>query len=812
MASRLPSGNVTLLFTDVEGSTRLLQALGPEAYAAALAEHRRIVRNACAAEGGIEVDNQGDALFFAFPTPSGATAAAAVVTEALATGPMQVRIGLHTGAPLLTDEGYVGADVHLAARIAATGYGGQVVVSATTAKAIDLDLTDLGEHRLKDIDGAVALFQLGTAAFPPLKTISNTNLPRPASSFVGRERELAELLKTLRSGVRATTLTGPGGTGKTRLAIEAATAVIGDYKAGVFWVGLAAVRDWRLVVDTIAQALGARDGLHDHIGAREMLLLLDNFEHVVDAAPEISALLRTCPNLAVIVTSRELLRIDGEVEHAVPPLAAEEAVALFCARSGLAPDREIAELCTRLDELPLAVELAAARARAMSPGMILERLSLKLDLLKGSRDADPRQQTLRATIEWSYELLTPAERELLARLSVFAGGWTLDAAEVVARADIDTLQSLVEKSLVRFANGRYQMLVTIRDYALELAPASDVELARRHAQYFCDLAVGTDAQLRGAREDELLDVLDAEQNNIRAALQWSAANDRDVITRIATAMARYWWMRGTNAEARRWLESAVEHPDLVRRDLLANALAQLAFTASETNDWETVHASGATALAISRELELPLVAFRAITPLAEAFAVEHKWDEADRLTEEGIEHARAAGDGYIEAAAVFNYGESMRERGELERARSLMEEALRLSVGAGFQEGIASSEIGLGSVMREQGDLDAALRMLRQAVAGLVAIGFKTRVSWGLIEIAGILVDQDEPQVAARVLGAALAISEDRLWDELSGQVEARLATALGEREYRRLRAEGEALSPEEAIALAGVPNLAHQS
>ena len=306
----------------------------------------------------------------------------------------------------------MGDDVHLAARVAASGHGGQVLVSGATAALVPEALVDLGEHRLKDIEGAIPIFQLGDGSFPPLRTISNTNLPRPASSFVGRERELEDVLARVAGGVRLLTLTGPGGSGKTRLAIEAGASLVSEYRAGVFWVGLAALRDPTLVTYAIAQTLGARNGLAEHIGERELLVLLDNLEQVIEAAPELSPLLSACPNLTLIVTSRERLRIEGEVELAVPPLAEPEAVALFCERAQLEPSEEIAELCRRLDSLPLAVELAAARTRALSPAQILDRLSQRLDLLKGGRDADPRQQTLRATIEWSYDLLSPEEQQL----------------------------------------------------------------------------------------------------------------------------------------------------------------------------------------------------------------------------------------------------------------------------------------------------------------------------------------------------------------------------------------------------------------
>ena len=291
MRSDLPTGTVTFLFTDVEGSTSLLRELGAEAYADALAEHRRVVREACAAGGGVEVDTQGDAFFVAFPSAPGAASAALAITQALAPGPISLRIGLHTGTPLVTDEGYVGDDVHFAARVAASGHGGQVLLSKSARELVEgLSVTDLGEHRLKDIEGAVAIHQLGEKTFPPLKTISNTNLPRPASSFIGRERERDEVVRELRDGARLLTLTGPGGSGKTRLALEAASELVPAYKAGVFWVGLAALREPSLVTDTIAQTLGAKDGLAEHIGDREMLLLLDNLEQVIEAAPELSEL------------------------------------------------------------------------------------------------------------------------------------------------------------------------------------------------------------------------------------------------------------------------------------------------------------------------------------------------------------------------------------------------------------------------------------------------------------------------------------------------------------------------------------------
>src|SRR3954452_6165008 len=495
----LPSATVTFVFTDVEGSTRLLHELGAERYAEALGEHRRVVRTVFAAEGGVEVDTQGDAFFYAFADAQAAAAAASAANTALEPGPIRIRMGLHTGEALLTGEGYVGEDVHLGARIAAAGHGGQVLVSAPTRALLDGDVTDLGEHRLKDFAEPVAIFQLGEERFPPLKTISNTNLPRPASSFVGRERETAEVAELVR-GHRLVTLSGPGGSGKTRLSIESASELVGEFKAGVFWISLATVRDPTLVLETVGQTLGAKDALADEIGDRELLLLLDNLEQVVEASPALASLVEVCPNLHLLVTSRELLRVRGEVEYPVPPLAEPEAVTLFCERSGLEPDETTTELCRRLDNLPLAVELAAARTGVLNPPQILHRLAQRLDLLRGGRDAEARQHTLRATIEWSYELVTDDEKRLFARLSVFAGGCTLDAAEPVTGADLDTLQSLVDKSLVRHTDARFWMLETIREYALEKledSRAAGDALGRRHAEWFLALAEEAEPFLTG---------------------------------------------------------------------------------------------------------------------------------------------------------------------------------------------------------------------------------------------------------------------------------------------------------------------------
>jgi class 3 adenylate cyclase len=438
VARKLPTGTVTFLFTDVEGSTRLLHQLGAESYADALAEHRRALREAVVRHDGVEVDTQGDSFFIAFSTAPAALAAAAEAQQVLAAGPIRVRMGIHTGTPRVTDEGYVGPDVHRAARIAAAGHGGQTLVSSSTASLIETaSLRDLGEHRLKDLAAPERIYQFRGQAFPPLRSLQRTNLPIPATPFLGRQRELDEVTSLLGSGdVRLLTLTGPAGAGKTRLALQAAAEASDHYPDGVFWTPLSALRDPELVLEIAAQAVEAKDGLADRIADRRLLLILDNFEHLIDAAGELAGVLATCPNLQLVVTSRELLRLPGEQAYPVPPLEPQDATELFTARARAAdprfePSPVVEQLCSRLDNLPLALELAASRVVVLSPEQLLDRLSKRLDLLKAGRGVDPRQQTMRATIEWSYDLLDEEEQVLFERLSVFRGGCTLESAEEI---------------------------------------------------------------------------------------------------------------------------------------------------------------------------------------------------------------------------------------------------------------------------------------------------------------------------------------------------------------------------------------------
>jgi predicted ATPase len=846
----LPTGTVTFLFTDVEGSTRLLHSLGAEAYADALAEHRRVVREACAAEGGVEVDTQGDAFFFAFPSAPGAAAAAQAMTEALAAGPIHLRIGVHTGTPVVTDEGYVGDDVHLAARVAASGYGGQVVLSQATGALLDgHTLTDLGEHRLKDIDGAVAIIQLGARSFPPLKTISNTNLPRPASTFVGRTAELADVLSLVEDGSRLVTLTGPGGSGKTRLALEAAATLVPSYKAGTFWVGLASIRDPALVTATISQTIGSRNGLAEHIGEREMLLLLDNLEQVIEVAPEISALLPACPNLTLLVTSRELLRVRGEVQYEVPPLTSNEAVSLFCARSRLEPSDEIAELCARLDDLPLALELAAARTKALSPRQIREHLAEGLELLRGGRDADPRQQTLRATIEWSYGLLSGEEQRLFRALSVFSGGCTLEAAQEVADADLDTLQSLVEKSLVRFSNERYWLLETIREYARkQLDEAGEGTGTRdRHARYYL-------GRLEEKWQEAMTPSVEAqawygtEVDNLRVMVERLlevAPKDGALATHM---LFRFWKTRGTFAEARERLE-LVGTLDGLSDEVRAETLARLAEMRERLGDLEGAGAAAAEALRLSA----PATNARGVALLImSAREVDRgNVDEGIRLARQAVEDAEGT-DALRHVMSLGDLGETLVQAGMHDEARAVMVEAVDEARRNGLEANVTWGSAQLGILDLVEGDYESACSALTAARVNARSVGiysFEAELLFGLgyaqlglearpdaratfselLELASGSGRAIHPEIALAVSGLALslepadfregarlrgAITAHRVahglksWmsgrnDELESRFEQPLIDALGQGAYENERATGAAMSLDETVELA---------
>jgi predicted ATPase len=593
----LPAGTVTFLFTDVEGSTRLLHELG-DAYADVLAEHRRVLRDAVARHGGVEVDTQGDAFFVAFARASDALAAARDATAAL-DGPVRVRIGVHTGEPLVTEEGYVGIDVHRAARIAAAGHGGQILVSQSTRDLVGSDgLRDLGEHRLKDLTAPERIYQLGDDDFPPLKALYETNLPVQPTPLVGRERELAEILDLLRSS-RLLTLTGAGGSGKTRLAIQAAAEATDDFPDGAWFVSLASLRDAELVGPTIAAAVDGGGNLLDFLRPKKLLLLLDNLEQLLpDAANQVDALLGT-PGITVLVTSRQRVGISAEQEYPVPTLALEEGAMLFVQRArqlrpGFQPDPHVDDVVVRLDGLPLAIELAAARVKVLTPKQIAERLSRSLDLLKGGGpDLPERQRTLRATIEWSYALLGADDQRLFARLAVFGGSFDLEAAERVCEADLDSVASLVDKSLLReTGDGRFFMLETIHEFALQLLEAlpDAVDLQRRHAGFFVALGSDLQPELEGGHDEaRALDRLERELPNIRAALTFLRDSDPDSELLLVSTTSDLFRLHGHAAEGRAWLEDALARTDR-NHPARPDALEKVAYLAYQRRDLDAAEA------------------------------------------------------------------------------------------------------------------------------------------------------------------------------------------------------------------------------
>ena len=617
-------GTATFLFTDIEGSTRLLRSLG-DAWGPILERHREIIRAAIGEQGGEELGTEGDSFFVAFPTASGAIAAVAAAQRGLASErwpegqPVRVRMGVHTGEANRSNDTWVGIDVHRAARIAAAGHGGQMLVSDATRALVEavlpagVTLRDLGTHQLKDLSLPERLHELVLEGlpsdFPPLMTLDATpnNLPTQLTTFLGREQAIAEVSALLQQH-RLLTLTGPGGTGKTRLSLQVAAGMGEQFPDRICFVALSPVSDPKLLAASIAHALGMPDSggrmpeerIVDYLADKRVLLLLDNFEQLVSAAPLVSDLLTRATGLSVLVTSRETLHLYGEQEYAVPPLGLPplaaagtpqqdlasisqyESVALFIERARAVKPAfsvtnenapALAELCVRLDGLPLAIELAAARIRILTPQAILARLSDTLDLLSGGGgDRPARQQTLRGAIAWSYDLLDEQERRLFASLSVLTGGASLEVVEevcgpMVSGEVLDGLSSLVDKSLVRQRivedEPRFSQLQTIREFAAEKAFELGIldEARQRHADFFGRLAADAEAVIMGSQKRAWLDRLDLEHDNLRAALKH--AFDTGDVTRALEMSAnlwRFWQMRGYLDEGLQRVRQALKLP------------------------------------------------------------------------------------------------------------------------------------------------------------------------------------------------------------------------------------------------------------
>ena len=687
----LPSGTVTFLFTDIEGSTRLLHELG-DGYADALAEHRRLFREAFVRYGGVEVDTQGDAFFVAFPRAQDAVDCATAAQKALEGGPVRVRMGLHTGEPRVTSEGYVGMEVHAGARIAGVGHGGQVLVSEATRQLLadGEALRDLGEHRLKDLSAPQRLYQLGEDEFPPLRTLYRTNLPVQQTALIGRNRELGEVCELLGSN-RLLTIVGPGGSGKTRLALQAAAESTESFPDGVFWVPLQALRDPALVRRTVETWIGADGGLVEHVGSKRLLMLLDNFEQVVEAAQTVAELLAATPSAKVLVTSREPLHIESEQRYPLEPLADDDAELLFIQRAlAVSPDFRrtpaVGEICRRLDGLPLAIELAAARVALLEPDELLARLERRLPLLASrARDAPARQRTLRAAIEWSYELLQPEEQELFRRLAAFRGSFSIEAAEAVFGADVDALESLVVKSLLRrWTSGRLGMLDTIREYALDALEASPEvdEIRRRHAEYFLTVMQGANLSAGNlAPGGQHIEIAALEQDNARAALTWALASGSvELGLKIAVALEQFWVVNDP-AEGVRWFQAFFESPDAeaVKPETRAHALRACA---------SSTHIGGDPA-------------------------------GAEELCKASLALFEQLGDEHGRAVLLHRLSITTMIRGDLVKASELVEASERLherSEDWGHRTwGLAQTRGTLGAIERDLGDDGRALELLRES-------------------------------------------------------------------------------------------------
>ena len=822
----LPSGTVTFLFTDVERSTDLLRDLGDHEYSQALAEHRRLLRKVFERHGGVEVDTQGDAFFVAFATARGALAAGQDATEALSTGPVQVRIGVHTGTPLVTDEGYVGMDVHRAARIAAAGHGGQVLVSASTAALVERELRELGEHRLKDLQAAERIYQLGEDDFPPLKSLYRTNLPVPSTPFLGREAELADVVRLLRrDDVRLLTLTGPGGTGKTRLALQAAAEAADDFPDGLWWISLAPLRDASLLLPAVAHALEVTEQpdrplaetLTAALRGKNTLLLLDNAEHLLPAAAREIAGVASVVGPVLLVTTRERLQLQGEQLYLVPTLREREGLELFHARARaldpeFAANGAVGELCSRLDNLPLAIELAAARTPLFTPKQLVERLSQRLDLLQAGRDADPRQQTLRATIAWSYDLLDPDEQRLFRGLSVFAGGCTFEAAEEVCEARADTLQSLLDKSLVRRrdneSSSRYWMLETIREYAVERLEeeGESLQLRRGHAEWAGRMAEQAATRLIGPHELPELERVDSEYANVSAALAFAAPRNPDLTATIAASLRRWWRARGRLRELERWVEPLLERD--ITPSSRAKALAALISVAAPRGDGERLQAHGEELLPLARAIGSDSLRSSALFALGSAAFLRGDVEHGRTLYLETIEISRTAHPKLV-PLYLGDLGWLLRSAGELAEAREVLEEALDLARREGSPYELSGVLTQRANLALDECELTDALVLYSEALGFCKQFGLRQRLPICLSGISTALAGLGRHEEAARIRAAANRVAEELTMsssaelNEEDERLSSELRDRLGKERYATLNAEGSSLSEDDAIAVA---------
>jgi predicted ATPase/class 3 adenylate cyclase len=904
---------LTFLFTDIEGSTALLRRVGDGDYAQVLAGHHAVIRWGLAGHGGREVDTQGDAFFAVFSSPRACVAAVLEMQRALeahewpAGERVRVRMGVHTGEASKAGTGLVGLDVHRAARVAAVAYGGQVLVSETAAGLVrdrlppGAALADLGVHRLKDLGRPERIFQLQAAGlqagFPPLRSLDNpalpNNLPAQLATFIGRGRELAEV-RDLVGSSRLVTLTGAGGCGKTRLGLQVAAELLDGSGDGVWLVELAAVLDEDAVAPAISQALGitgqpgrpALEALLDALAPQDILIVVDNCEHLIGGcAKTAEAVLRRCPRVHLLATSREPLGIGGETLYRVPSLSlprpgqpdlaaakSSDAVALFANRAraqgaGLRVDEQTApvlvSICRQLDGMPLAIELAAARLRSLSLTDLHDRLGQRFRLLTGgSRTALARQRTLRATVEWSYSLLTGAEQLLLGRLSVFAEGFDLDAAEAVCGfGDIepfdvtDLLGSLVDKSLVvaepTGETLRYRLLETIRQFAAEqLAKTGQDQaaVAAAHCAHFLSLAEAAAPQLTGPDQGRWLTRLDADQANLRRAATY-AVGDPDgtaQVLRFGAALRRYWEARSRDCEALGLLVPVLERPG-ARADpgLFAAALATAA-VAAEQCDLAAARRLGEQGVESGRQHGDDRLLIESLKTLCAVSYFAGEPDKGLPFGEESVERARQLGDDVVLGRSLMVYllplelidparaGQLLAEAiactersgdrlmsyylynnagwhalcaGNIPAARAHLEQAAQLAQAIGHRS--HHVPVNLGEVLRREGDPEGARSMF---VAGLRISrrnGSRSGLAHASLGLACLAGDLGDWHRAGELHGAAQAFLDQTGEQWQGGEARDRrdsldqVRARLGQEQFDLVYAHGTTLSLEEALDVA---------
>jgi predicted ATPase/class 3 adenylate cyclase len=865
----LPTGTVTFLFTDIEGSTRLLQGLGAD-YPAVLERHAAIVRTAITEHAGVEVSTEGDSFFAVFRAAGAAVRAAVAAQRGLAQehwppgSAVRVRIGLHSGEGRLGGDGYVGLDVHRAARIAAAAHGGQTLLSAATRALVEAELPDglllrdLGSQRLKDLDRPEQLSQLIIpglpAEFPTVRSLeSPSNLPPEPTSFVGREQEVESGMR-LMATTRLLTLTGPGGTGKTRLAVRIAATLRTAFPDGVFFVDLAPLTESSLVGPTVARSLGLGDQperpimdlLKTHLESRHVLLVLDNFEHLLPAAQIVDDLLTAAPRVKALVTSRSPLHLYGEQEFEVPPLALPdasarvdlerlgqfEAVALFAERAravrpafAVTADNAsaVVGICHRLDGLPLAIELAASRIRLLEPAEILSRLERHLTVLTaGAGNLPARQRTLLGTIEWSYELLQPTERELFARLAIFAGGLSLDAAEAICNPGgelgmdtFDGIAALAGQSLIRrqaeTAESRFGMLETIREYGRDRLQAGGrlEEIGRRHLEYFRDLAERAEPHFVDADQTAWLDRFEREHDNVRAALGRAIdAGEVEDGLRLAAALWRFWFQRGYLREGRGWLDDLLaagpDNPSAARAKGYT-ALGGLAYWLSDVEATEAAYASAVRVYAAIGDREGQA---EALYNLAFVPVLRRDPEESRVRFDASLALAREIGRSDLVAKSQMGIGLSGVISDDPRAALELFEESLSYFRSVGDQFHIGDVLTGVAQAHRLLGHYQAgrdayveALRIFTEA-RNLPSIGMT------LQEIAALESSAGRHIEAIRLIGAADALREATgasapIVLMRMGTVEADAREAIGEEAFEKALSEGRRMSLDEAVEYA---------